>query len=233
MRLAVHLVFYLLTIALMLVALLTPQYLSAIPTVLMFLGLLGIFGGSVLGFASSSILRFSLFSCLAQFGYFVLDYGTAVATGKSVFYASIQTVNFAITGLLFALVLIEYQRTVKSDQVVKLSGLFNSSPVLGVALTIACLSFGGLPAFNIFVGEYLNYQLLYTLHPFYALITVFGSLLAFLFYFRLVYIIFSSAPFIQLKAGLPSKVVSGLLAGATVLLGVVPWILFKYLELVA
>jgi NADH:ubiquinone oxidoreductase subunit 2 (subunit N) len=65
------------------------------------------------------------------------------------------------------------------------------------------------------------------------MLTVFGSLLAFLFYFRLVYIIFASAPLIQLKVGVPSKALAILLSLATVLLGVVPGILFAYLGWIA
>ena len=103
MRQAFHIVFYLAAVLLMLAALLSPQLLSLIPVPLMVLGLLGIFLGSILGFVTPSVLRFSLFSCIAQLGYFFLDYGTAVFTGKSIFFASIQTINFAITGLLFAL----------------------------------------------------------------------------------------------------------------------------------
>ena len=115
-----------------------------------------------------------------------------------------------------------FQRYLKKDKITEFAGFYHKNQVLGTALIIACLAFGGLPAFNIFVGEYLIYALLYSIHPIYALLTVFGSLLAFLYYFRLVYIIFGGREQPSIKPHLLVKVTAVLLSLAIIVLGVVP-----------
>jgi NADH:ubiquinone oxidoreductase subunit 2 (subunit N) len=234
MKQYLHFIFYLIAMLFMgAVLALNGTNLAGVAIPLMLVGLIAIYAGSIRGIIDDSLIRFSALSCAVQVGYFVLDAGTAAYTGKSIMYAAIQFVNFGVSGLLFALVLFMLQRYMKKDGITDFAGFYHKNQALAVGLIVACLAFGGLPAFNIFVGEYLIYALLYSIHPFYALFTVFGSLIAFLFYFRLVYITFGGKEKPSIKAHVLTKAVTLLLALAVIILGMVPWILFKFLELVA
>jgi len=186
---------------------------------------------SLRGLFEDSFARYFLWSCVIQVAYFFLDYGTAVNSGKNTWFAGIQLVNYAIAGTLFAFILIMLYHEIKKRKVYSYAGLYPKNQWLTLALVISCLSLGGLPAFNIFVGEFLMYSALMQTVPVIAMAAIFASLLAFLFYFRFIFTMFAGDQKVKIQLGIISKGVTAVLATAVVVLGVVPQILLYVLNL--
>ncbi|MBD3210277.1 hypothetical protein GF318_02750 [Candidatus Micrarchaeota archaeon] len=188
-------------------------------------------GLSIAGLFEKSIIRYAYFSAAIQFGYFMLDASTALLIDKSVWFAVIQFINFVIAGGLFAIVISLLYNTVRKEQVPEYSGLYEKNQLLGLVLAVSCLSLGGMPGFNIFVGEYLIYGSLFAVHPALTLMAVFASLVAFIFYFRICYVMFAGTESRKINCGIITKAVLVVLALLTVGLGMLPQILFRVLEM--
>jgi len=204
-----------------------PQSYGA-PLVVLAIAVIG--GFSIVGFFEPRALKYYVWHCVVQFGYFILDYGTATLTGKSTWFAAVQLVNFTIAGALFGLAYALYARATKALKVTDFGGMYPASQLLGVALIVSCLSLGGLPGFNIFVGEYMMYSALMDVVPLFAILAIAASLICFLFYFRLVYVIFAGQAEERINLGFGGKLVAASLTAAVIGLGVIPQILFKLME---
>ena len=188
---------------------------------------------SFIGIFKRSIITYAVYSTVIQFAYFTLDMSTAILIGKSLWFAIIQFINFAIAGLLFVLVITILYLRFRKVQMTSYAGIFNKNQFLVLALVISCLSLGGMPGFNIFIGEYIIYKSLFDIHPALTLATVFASLLAFIFYFRICYTLLAGESPIKIKLGLPLKLALGGLSLLIIGLGIIPQILFAVLEMVA
>lgn len=187
---------------------------------------------SFIGIFKRSIITYAIYSSAIQFAYFTLDLSTAILIGKSLWFAVIQFINFAVAGLLFALIITILYLRFGKIQMSSYVGLFEKNQFLSLALVIACLSLGGMPGFNIFVGEYIIYKSLFDIHPALTLAAVFASLIAFIFYFRICYVILAGKS--EEKVDLPflSKSALAVLSGLVVGLGIFPQVLFRVLEVV-
>jgi formate hydrogenlyase subunit 3/multisubunit Na+/H+ antiporter MnhD subunit len=119
---------------------------------------------------------------------------------------------------------------VRKEKVPDYAGLYERNQFLVLGLSVAALSLGGMPGFNIFVGEYLIYGALFTVHPALTLLAVFASLVAFIFYFRICYVMFAGTRGKEIRLGLISKAVLAALSLAVIGLGVIPEILLRVLE---
>lgn len=190
--------------------------------------IIGVF--SIAGLVEDLLMRFFAWSCIVQVGYFFLDYGTAIATGKSAMFASIQLINYTIAGSVFALIVVAMYYSLKKPYVHNYAGLYRNNQFLTLALVISCLALGGLPAFNIFVGEFLMYSALMGIAPVLAMAAIFASLLCFIFYFRLCFTMFSGDKDIKVKFHVVPKAVTAVLTFLVVLLGIVPHILLEILN---
>jgi len=199
-----------------------------IPAAVASITAIGLF--SIIGLFDRSIIRYAFYSAIIQFGYFALDVSTAFLIDKSVWFAIIQLINFAVAGCLFALIVSLLHNVVGKDRMPEYAGMYEKNQGLVLALAISCLALGGMPGFNIFVGEFIIYSSLFTIHPALTLAAVFASLVCFIFYFRICYVMFAGKAEKTIKLGFLSKAFVGLLAILIIVLGVVPHILFKVLE---
>lgn len=188
---------------------------------------------SFIGIFKRSIITYAVYSTLIQFAYFTLDMSTAILIGKSLWFAIIQFINFAIAGLLFVLIITILYNRFRKIQISSYVGLFEKNQFLITMLVISCLSLGGMPGFNIFIGEYIIYKSLFEIHPALTLATVFASLIAFIFYFRICYTLLAGKTGEEIKLGIVPKIVLIILSILVIVLGVIPQILFGILELVA
>lgn len=188
---------------------------------------------SLIGIFKRSIITYAVYSTVIQFAYFTLDLSTAILIGKSLWFAIIQFINFAIAGLLFVLVITMLYVRFRKIQISSYVGLFDKNQFLTVALVISCLSLGGMPGFNIFVGEYIIYKSLFDIHPALTLATVFASLLAFIFYFRICYTLLAGKSEEKIKLPVLLRPVLAILSGLVIGLGIFPQILFRVLEMVS
>lgn len=193
------------------------------------ISIVAIAGFSIIGLFEKSIIKYAFYSAIIQFGYFALDLSTALLIDKSVWFAIIQLINFVIAGGLFAIVISLLHNTVKKENVPDYAGLYDRNQLLALALAISCLSLGGMPGFNIFVGEYLIYSSLFTIHPALTVSAIFAGLVCFIFYFRICYVLFAGKVERKINLGLLSKAVISILTILVVMLGVIPHILMTIL----
>jgi formate hydrogenlyase subunit 3/multisubunit Na+/H+ antiporter MnhD subunit len=192
--------------------------------------ILGIIAFSIIGLFDESYLNYAIYAVIIQFGYFLLDISTAFLLGKSIWFAIIQFINFAIAGGLLAIIMTLMYGHVGKDRIRDYAGLYDKNQYLGLALCIACLSLGGMPGFNIFVGEFIIYSGLFTVHPALTMGTIFASLAAFLFYFRICYSLFAGKVNSKIKTGIVTNGIIAALSGLVIILGLVPSILYGILE---
>ncbi len=115
-----------------------------------FLAAVGIIYAAWIASTKKSIKEIIAFSSMSHMGFIIL--GVVAGTFQSVSGASIQMLNHGIsTGALFLLV---YYLSNRSDNLEKLSGVANSSPILATAFIVSALSSIGLPGLNGFIGEF-------------------------------------------------------------------------------
>ena len=184
---------------------------------------------SVVGLFEKSIIRYAFYSALIQFGYFALDVSAAFLIDKSVWFAVIQFINFMVAGLLFTLIVSLFYNAVGKARMPEYAGMYVNNQGLALALAISCLALGGMPGFNIFVGEFLIYSTLFSVHPALTVAAVFAGLVCFIFYFRICYVMFAGTAEKTIRLGLLSKLFISILAMIIVILGVVPQILMTIL----
>ena len=185
------------------------------------------------GLFQKSIITYAVFSTIIQAAYFVLDAGSAILVGKSLWFTIIQLLNFAIAGGLFMIVFALLYSTVRKNDLVDYAGLYEKNKLTVLLMSISCLSLGGMAGFNIFVGEFLLYSFLFAIHPALALLAIFAGLMAFLFYFRICYTLLVRKSEIIVPVPLPIKFIAVVLGIIVVGLGVIPQILLSILELVS
>lgn len=200
-----------------------PMVLAGIAAIIMF---------SWAGLFVRSIITYAIFSTIIQAAYFLLDAGSAVLIGKSVWFATIQALNFAIAGGLFMLVFALIYATVKKDPLVDYAGIYEKNGFIVFAMALSCLSLGGMAGFNIFVGEFLLYSFLFAIHPALAISAILAGLVCFLFYFRICYTLMVRKSDVAVPLPLPLKALAAALSILVVGLGLVPHVLLKVLEVV-
>ncbi len=234
MRLYLASALFLLSIAGMFYFLSTePQLDPSLGLPLILVGIAAIIVFSWAGLFVRSIISYAVISTVIQTAYFVLDAGSAVAGGKSIWFAFIQALNFTIAGGLFMLVFTLLYLALKKEMLVDYSGLYEKNKFLVFALAISCLSLGGMACFNIFVGEFLLYSFLFAIHPALALLAIFAGLVCFLFYFRICYTLMVRKSDIIVPTPLVFKVIAAVLTGLVFGLGIMPHILLRILEAVS
>lgn len=188
----------------------------------------GIMFFSGAGFFTDSFHTYFYASAAVQLCYFTLDYGASLVTGKSYAFAAVQLVNYLVAGTLFAIVAVGMYSAVEEDELAAYGSFYHKNQFLVAFLAIACLSLGGLPGFNIFVGEFMMYSLLLAIHPALAIAAIFASLVCFLFYFRMVYIAFAGKEMPAVKMPWIARCASAFLAAGVIVLGVIPQILHAF-----
>jgi formate hydrogenlyase subunit 3/multisubunit Na+/H+ antiporter MnhD subunit len=233
MRRGIPLAVYLVALALMLAMMHFGEPVDIFPgLILAIISIFVIAAVSFIGIFKRSIITYAIYSTVIQFAYFTLDMSTAILIGKSLWFAIIQFINFAVAGLLFVLIITILYWRFRQVQITSYAGLYEKNQFLTIALIISCLSLGGMPGFNIFVGEYIIYTSLFDIHPALTLATVFASLVAFVFYFRICYTMLAGESEEQIGLGIVQRLALGLLSLLVIGLGVIPQILFAVLEMV-
>jgi formate hydrogenlyase subunit 3/multisubunit Na+/H+ antiporter MnhD subunit len=204
---------------------------DGLPIIIASIVTIGVF--SIIGLIEDSFLKFFTWSCVIQVAYFFLDFGAATAIGKTPLFASVQLINYTIAGGVFAFIILAMYYALGRPYVHNYAGLYRKNPKLTLALVIACLSLGGLPAFNIFVGEFLMYSILVEIAPVLAMAAIFASLLCFIFYFRLCFTMFSGKKDVVVNFPAIPRLTTAILTALIVILGIVPHILLKILNMIA
>jgi NADH-quinone oxidoreductase subunit N len=188
------------------------------------LAALSILLGSVLAIAQTDIKRMLAYSSIAQAGFILTGLTAANSTGISA--AMFYLVSYAVMTLgAFGVVMLVSARGEEQTSLSSYTGLFRRSPLLAGLMTVFLLSLAGIPptaGFIAKVGVFSaaigagNWPL--------ALLGTLASVAAAFFYLRVVVLMFMREP--EGEQGedpsLMPRVALVILAGATILLGVLP-----------
>ncbi len=234
MRLFLPICFFILSlIAMSLLLVLEPEIPPAWGFMLAAAGIIAIIAFSWAGLFVDSLPAYLYFSTIIQSAYFILDVGSAGLAAKSTWFAFLQVLNFSIAGGLFMIVLTLAYHRIRQEPLSAYSGLYEKNKLLVSLLALSCLSLGGMAGFNIFVGEFLLYSFLFSIHPALAALAIFAGLVCFLFYFRICYGLLVRKSGITIGVPLPLKIVACALGVLVAGLGIVPHILLYILEVIA
>jgi multicomponent Na+:H+ antiporter subunit D len=171
--------------------------------ILMFLGTVGILGGSMYAIFQSNVKRMLAYSSIAQIGYILLAIGLASHPGFTA--ALLHMFNHAlIKGTLFMALGIVFFRFASSELSV-MSGIGKTMPLTMAAFTIGGLSLIGIPGTAGFVSKwYLVTALLdASLWPV-ALVILLASVLTLIYVGRVIEVAyFRSAPVVKNQVKVP------------------------------
>ena len=116
--------------------------------------------GNVLALVQSNIKRLLAYSTIAHAGYILIGVA-AISTDKSgegaaavAFYLFI----YVLTNMLAFATMIIFTNATGSEQIRDLAGMSRRNPWLGLAMTLALLSLGGIPPAAGFVGKFLLFR---------------------------------------------------------------------------
>ena len=144
--------------------------------VMMTVAVIGIIYGAIVAGMQTDLKRLIAYSSIAHMGFIVLGIFSLTIIGLNG--GVIQMLNHGIsTPALFLLVGYIYERRHTRDMNV-LSGLQVKAPMLAGFFMLVMLSSVGLPGLNGFVGEYLSMLGAWQTHRWWAVVAVFGVILA-------------------------------------------------------
>jgi len=184
---------------------------------------------AIFGIFERKLKKYLLISNTIQILFVVTDLAIANFLGVFGPLNTIQIFNYTFAGLAFFLTIGIFGRNKK--YVYELEGSYFASRWNDIFATIACLSLAGLPAFNIFVSEWLLFVKSFAITPVITILGVFSALLLFIMYYKVVY-------FLLIGEGKhknvprPITITNGILAFLCVLLGLIPQLQLEILGLI-
>ncbi len=185
---------------------------------------------AVLGILQEDVRKFIILSNFIQFLFVFLDISVAKVTGKLAILGTIQILNYAIVGTLFFLALGMISNSM--GWISKLAGRYYLNPINGFALIIAGISLAGVPGLNIFVSEWLLFKTAFSLSPIITVAGIFAALLLFIMYIKFAYILLAGKVRAKEKTPFLPKAYNIILAIVCFIIGLIPWIQFRLLEVV-
>ncbi|MAH73236.1 MAG: hypothetical protein CBC09_04085 [Cellvibrionales bacterium TMED49] len=167
------------------------------PTFMLCLSVLAIISmlvGNWLALRQQQIKRLLAYSSIAHFGYLLVALVALRQLQESdeIFYSSLEAINFYLTAYIItslaAFTVIANIGGENDPDMRSFAGLFWRKPVQASTLTVAMLSFAGIPLTAGFLGKFYLITLALNTNLWLLLITlVFGSAIAIYYYLRVIY----------------------------------------------
>jgi NADH-quinone oxidoreductase subunit N len=193
----------------------------AYPAVIAGVAAVAMTAGNLLALTQTSVRRLLAYSTIAQAGFALAALTNVKGTGINALL--IFLVALALTSIGAYAAVIAYARSIHSDAIRDLAGMSRWSPGLAIALTVALLSFAGLPPAAGFFGKLLVLQAtVYGGYAWLAVVAVANIVLAALGYVRVVRTIFIDPPVFEVRPARLDRgirVVVGLATAGVVLMG--------------
>jgi NADH-quinone oxidoreductase subunit N len=190
--------------------------------VLLVITIVTLFIGNITALYQQSFKRMLAFSSISHAGYLLFAIvALGASSANSVFmYATAYSIASIIA--FGALILVQQQSG--SDNFESFNGLSKKNPFLALTLTIAMLSLAGIPLTAGFIGKFFmfsgamkQYQLLL------VIIAVVNAIISIFYYFRVIIAMyFRDAERVEVTVPVYYKLVLGLSALATILIGIYP-----------
>jgi len=182
---------------------------------------------AIFGIFERKLKKYLLISNIIQILFVVADLSIAKLFGEFGPLSTIQIFNYTFAGLAFFLTIGIFGRG--KTYVYELEGSYFASRWNDIFATIACLSLAGLPAFNMFVSEWLLFTKSFTITPVITIFGVFAALLLFIMYYKIVYFLLIGK---TRQKYIPKEitVLNGILAVVCIVLGFLPQLQLELLS---
>ena len=155
---------------------LLPEQAQDFKVILAALAGFSVIWGAVITLRQTDLKRLVAYSSVSHMGYVLL--GAAAMTDVSLSGAALQMFTHGtITGLLFVMVGIVYERT-HTREIAKMSGLMHHMPIAGIVFIVAGLASLGLPTMSGFVAELTVFVGSFEVHPAATIAAIFGVVLS-------------------------------------------------------
>ncbi len=194
---------------------------------LAFLSLVILCSLSIVGIFERRIRKYLLISNFIQIIFIVVDLIIAKMLGEFGVLNLVQVFNYTIAGTTLFLTVGIFARNRK--YVYELEGSYFTNRWNDIFATIACLSLAGLPAFNMFVSEWMFFTKSFILHPSITILGVFTALLLFVMYYKIIYFLLTGE---GKHKGIPKviTITNGIFAFFCILFGILPQLQLGILE---
>ncbi len=184
---------------------------------------------AIFGIFERKLKRYLLISNAIQILFVVADLSIARIFGGFGPLSTIQIFNYTFAGLAFFLTIGIFGRG--KVYVYELEGSYFANRWNDIFATIACLSLAGLPAFNMFVSEWLLFTKSFVITPVITILGVFAALLLFIMYYKVVYFLLIGK---TRQKHIPREItiLNGILAIVLIVLGFLPQLQLAILSMI-
>ncbi len=182
---------------------------------------------SIFGIFEKKLKKYLLISNIIQILFVITDLSIVKLFGEFGALSVIQIFNYTFAGLAFFLTVGIFGRG--KTYVYELEGSYFASRWNDIFATIGCLSLAGLPAFNMFVSEWLLFTKSFLITPIITILGVFAALLLFIMYYKVVYFLLIGK---TRQKHIPKAItiMNGILAIICIVLGFFPHIQLEILS---
>ncbi|WP_256010697.1 NADH-quinone oxidoreductase subunit N [Desertivirga xinjiangensis] len=190
--------------------------------VLVTLAALSLLIGNITAVYQQHFKRMLAYSSISHVGYML--FAVISLNGSSDTSIFVYAAAYSIASIMAFAALILLQRQVGTDSFDSFNGLARKNPFLALTLTVAMLSLAGIPLTAGFIGKFMMFtSALSTYHTYLVLFAVLNAAIGIFYYFRvIVAMYFKEADRHELIVSPYYRLVLGLSAAATILLGVYP-----------
>jgi len=190
--------------------------------VLLVITVITLFIGNITALYQQSFKRMLAFSSISHAGYLLFAIvALGASSANSVF---VYATAYSIASIIAFGALILVQQQSGSDNFESFNGLSKKNPFLALVLTIAMLSLAGIPLTAGFIGKFFMFTgALNKYQVVLVILAVINAIISIFYYFRVIIAMyFNDADRTELVIPVYYKFVLGLLAIATILIGIYP-----------
>lgn len=190
--------------------------------VLLGMSVLTLFIGNITALMQQSFKRMLAYSSVSHVGYML--FAIFSLGGASANYIFVYVMAYSLSSIVGFGALILVKRTIGSDHFSAFNGLASKNPTLAITLTVAMLSFAGIPFTMGFIGKFMMFNAaIGDFHYVLLILAVINAAIGVFYYFRvIVAMYFNSGNDVKIDFNPNYKFVFILASLLTVLLGVYP-----------
>jgi len=162
------------------------NFMDVILAFLLIAGIISAFLESILMLVQKDIKRLIAYSTILNIGYIATGLGNLLGIAAAIYHI----VNHAIAKSVLFLSAGIYIHAFKTREIDKLASVGRLLPVTTFSFAIAAFSLAGVSPLNAFMSKFLLYGAAVGKHPILAVLIIIPSILAFLAYLKIVYVLY-------------------------------------------
>lgn len=197
--------------------------------VLLTITIITLFIGNITALYQQSFKRMLAFSSISHAGYLLFGIvALGAASANSVF---MYATSYSIASIIAFGALILVQQQSGSDNFDSFNGLAKKNPFLALTLTVAMLSLAGIPLTAGFIGKFFMFTgALKQYQVWLVVIAVVNAIISIFYYFRVIIAMyFRDAERTELTVPVYYKIVLGLSALVTIIIGIYPMVIARFI----